>query len=83
MDEEGTRLKRMFAALLAALMLGLFAPLALAQTEIAVYISQDALPEEKALQLLQLLSRALPEAAFTLETGERTLDELVMADETP
>lgn len=86
MDEEGMRLKRCCAALLAALMLGICAPGAAAQTQIAVYIAEDGLPEGTALQLVQLLQRAIPEAAFLsvseAETG-LSLRELVMRDEAP
>lgn len=86
MDEEGTRLKRMCAALLAALMLALGVCGALAQTEITVYVSQGALERDTARQLLQLMRRAIPEAAFTAvyeEEAQRTLRELVLEDRAP
>lgn len=76
-------MKRRFTALFAALMLGMLAPVSLAQTEIKLYIAPGALEETAAAQLIRLLERALPDAAFVRTDTARPLEELVMADEAP
>lgn len=85
-DEEGMRLKRRYAALLLALMLALCAPCTAEQTALTVYITQGSVPEASARQLVQILQRAIPEAAFTAVTQQacgESLTELVMRDQAP
>lgn len=64
MDEEGKRLKRIFAALMIALMMSLAAGVLADGQEIAVYIAPGALEEGAAQAVLQLLEQAVPQADF-------------------
>lgn len=84
MDEEGKRLKRVFAALLIALVTG-FAGSAMADAqEIMVYVAPGALEESAAQALLQLLEQTVPQADFArTDEAAGTLWDQVLGGEQP
>ena len=77
-------MKRMIAALAAALMLAMTMTGAWAQTRLTVYIAPEAAGDAQARELMRLMERAMPEASFERIGGPgETLGGLVMEDRAP
>lgn len=86
-DKEGTRLRRIWTALAALLLLaGQAAAQEADRTPMAVYVEAGAMDAQTAQRLVALLSQAFPQGAWVAELGEgsgRSLRDLVLADDTP